>query len=247
MTEPIHNPPPQQGHTTASPWQLEQPGLSIRRIESFILRAPVSKPVVSTLATISERVCLLVRVEDQDGAHGWGEIYCTLPSYGAEHRAQVLHQTLAPLLLGQTLRNPAHFWQMASNKTHAMALQTGEPGPIAATLGGLDCALWDLFARKAGQALCSLLGAAPRTVPAYASGLNPADGPEVVAQCRQAGYTGYKLKIGFGAPIDCGNLQRIQADMQPGEELMVDVNQGWSLAQALEMAPLLAPFPLAWV
>lgn len=223
------------------------PGVRIGRIASFIYRARVSLPVVSTLATIAERVCLLLRIEDEDGAWGWGEVYSTLPAYGAEHRALVLHHTLAPLLLGQTVAHPARFWTQASQRMQAMALQTGEPGPLGAVLGALDCALWDLFARKAGLPLCALLGRDPLPVPAYASGLNPADGPEVVARSRAAGFVAFKQKIGFGAEVDLANLARIRAAMKPGEELMVDVNQGWSLPQALAMAPRLAPFELAWV
>ena len=231
----------------SSPLTMDHQPVVIRRIESFVYRAPVDKPVVSTLAKITERVSLLVRIEDQDGAFGWGEIYSTLPSYGAEHRAMVLHRTIWPLLLGQQVTNPAKFWAMATQKTHAMTIQTGEPGPMAAVLGGLDCALWDLFARKAAQPLCSFLGTPPRPVPAYASGLNPADGPEVVAVSRANGFRAFKQKIGFGDASDLSILQRIRDGMADHERLMVDVNQGWTLAQALHMAPLLAPFQLDWV
>lgn len=223
------------------------PPVVIRRLETFVYRATVNKPVVSTLGRITDRVSLLVRVEDHDGAFGWGEIYSSLPSYGAEHRAMVLHRTIAPLLLAQAVSDPAGCWQMLSQKIHAWAIQTGEPGPVAAVLGGLDCALWDLFARRAGKPLCTLLGAAPRSVPAYASGLNPADGPEVVEQCRAIGFRAFKQKIGFGEAIDLANLTHIRSGMSADEALMVDVNQGWTLSQALRMAPLLAPFRLAWI
>jgi D-galactarolactone cycloisomerase len=224
-----------------------QPAVEIRRLQTFVFRATVDKPVVSSLARIPDRVSVLVRVEDRDGVFGWGEIYSTLPSYGAEHRAMVLHRTVAPLLLAETITDPAECWQTLSRKTHAWAIQTGEPGPVGAVLGGLDCALWDLFARRAGKPLCTLLGTAPRPVPAYASGLNPADGPEVVEQSRAQGFRAFKQKIGFGEEIDLSNLTRIRAGMRAGEALMVDVNQGWTLQQALQMAPLLDPFGLGWI
>ena len=220
---------------------------TIRRIETFIYRAKVAKPVVSTLASISQRVALLVRVEDGDGAFGWGEVYGTMPPYGAEHRANVVHQSLAPLLLGQAIRKPAECWLALSKRMQAMAIQTGEPGPFSAALGGLDCALWDLLARRAGLPLCALLGRRVTSVPAYASGLNPADGPEVVEASRALGFRAFKQKIGFGEDTDLGNLGRIRAGMAAGEALMVDVNQGWSIDAALAMAPKLTAFDLAWV
>ncbi len=226
---------------------LPQPPVVIRRVETFIYRVKVDKPVVSTLATIAHRTALLLRVEDSEGAFGWGEVYATLPSYGAEHRAQTVHKLLSSLLIGHVIRQPAECWQRLTQKTHAMAIQTGEKGPISAAIAGLDCALWDLFARRAGVPLCTLLGSAPQALPAYASGLNPADGPQVVQACRAQGFRAFKQKIGFGDPVDLGNLTRIRADMAAHESLMVDVNQGWTLAQALRMAPQLSPFDLAWV
>jgi L-alanine-DL-glutamate epimerase-like enolase superfamily enzyme len=230
---------------------IVQPPTVIRRIDTFLYRAKVSKPVVSTITTLDRRVALLVRVEDGDGAFGWGEIYATMPTYGAEHRVQTLHKLLAPLVIGKAIARPAECWQMLTQKTYAMAIQTGELGPISAAIGGLDCALWDLFARRAGVPLCSLLASLPSgarvALPAYASGLNPADGPEVVEASRARGFRAFKQKIGFGEDVDIGNLQRIRAGMQAGEALMVDVNQGWPIEEALRMAPKLTRFDLAWV
>ncbi len=233
--------------TSFHPPHSAQPSVQIEKIETFLYRVKVSKPVVSTLASIGQRVALLVRLQDQDGAFGWGEIYSTLPSFGAEHRAQVVHQLLAPHVLRQTITDPSLLWQALSQKLHAMAIQTGEPGPIAAALGGLDCALWDLLARRANVPLYQLLGGDGASVPAYASGLNPADGPEVVAQSRAQGFTAFKQKIGFGEPTDLHNLRTIRQDMAAHERLMVDVNQGWTLEHALHMAPLMSEFDLAWV
>ncbi|MFZ2736675.1 MAG: mandelate racemase/muconate lactonizing enzyme family protein [Burkholderiaceae bacterium] len=226
---------------------LPQDPVVIRRIETFIYRVKVDKPVVSTLAILGHRTALLVRVEDSDGTFGWGEVYATMPTYGAEHRALTVHKLLAPLLLGHSFHQPAECWQMLTEKTHNLAIQTGEAGPISAAIGGLDCALWDLLARRAKLPLCSLLGSEPKDLSAYASGLNPADGPQVVAACRAQGFNAFKQKIGFGQNVDLENLRSIRADMAEHEALMVDVNQGWTLEQALDMAPQLTPFNLSWI
>lgn len=224
-----------------------QPPLRIEKIQTYLYRAKVSQPVVSTLATLSQRTALLVRLQDADGAHGWGEIYSTMPTFGAEHRAQVVHQWLAPKLLGQTITDPGEMWLGLTQKMHALAIQTGEPGPLSAAIGGLDCAVWDLLARRARMPLYQLLGGSARSVRAYASGLNPADGPAVVVRSREQGFTAFKQKIGFDAALDLGNLNAIRQDMGAHEDLMVDVNQGWTLEQALHMAPRLTPFDLRWV
>ncbi len=43
-----------------------------------------------------------------------------------------------------------------------LAIQSGEPGPIAQVIAGVDLAVWDLCARRAGQPLWRLLGGGER-------------------------------------------------------------------------------------
>lgn len=45
---------------------------------------------------------VLVRVTDDDGISGWGEIWCNFPAIGAKHRARLVDSVLAPLLTGST-------------------------------------------------------------------------------------------------------------------------------------------------
>lgn len=220
---------------------------TIARIETFVFRVPIDKPVVAAFGTFTDRVAVLVRVEDRDGAHGWGEIWSNFPSYGAEHRARVLHAAVAPRALRQTVGDPAALWHTLSAATHVWAVQSGEPGPLAAALAGLDQAVWDLAARRAGTPLCGLLGGASSAVPVYASGINPGDGPAIVARKRAEGYRAFKQKIGFGEDTDLGNLSALRQVLRADERLMVDVNQGWSIEQAVRLAPAMAGFALDWV
>ena len=55
-----------------------------------------------------------------------------------------------------------------------------------------------------------------------------------------------KLKIGFDPAGDRANLTALRGLVGDGL-LAADVNQGWTIAQALELAPQLAPFALAWL
>ena len=69
-----------------------------------MLRWPVRVPVRTSFGTMHDRPAVLVRVEDAEGAHGWGEAWCNFPSCGAEHRARLIETVLAPLLVGRALR-----------------------------------------------------------------------------------------------------------------------------------------------
>jgi len=220
---------------------------TIARISTSVFRAPVGEPVVTSFGAIPDRVSVVVRVEDADGAHGWGEVWCNFPSYGAEHRGLVLHRTLAPMVLGRAVDDPAALWRELAMRTHVLAVQSGDAGAFAAALAGLDAALWDLKARRAGLPLARLLGGEVREVPVYASGLNPGDGPETVERARAEGYRRFKQKIGFGEEIDLPNLRRIASGLRVGEALLVDVNQGWTAEEARRMAPKLNELPLGWV
>jgi len=222
-------------------------GFTIARIETFVLRAPVEAPVTTSFGSMAERVSVLVRAEDADGAHGWGEVWCNFPSYGAEHRGLVLHRTLAPMALGRTVDDPAALWRDLAMRTHVLAVQSGDAGALSAALAGLDSALWDLKARRAGLPLAHLLGGAVRDVPAYASGLNPGDGPETAERARAEGYRRFKQKIGFGEEVDLPNLRRIASGLREGEALFADANQGWTTEEARRMAPGLNELPLGWI
>ncbi len=217
------------------------------RIDAFVFRAPIATPVRTSFGTMHDRPAVFVRVEDTDGAVGWGEIWCNFPACGAEHRARLLETVMAPLLIGQRFDSPAAAFQWISERTDVLAIQSGEAGPMAQTIAGIDLALWDLCARRAGQPLWRYLGGRQDRVGVYASGINP-DAPQRVAAARLAdGYRAFKLKIGFGEERDLANLAAMREVIGPDLPLMVDANQAWSLAQACRIAPALAPFGLGWL
>lgn len=217
----------------------------IARLDALAYVAPVP-PVVTSFATMRERPALVLRIEDADGAHGWGEIWCNFPAGGWAHRLCLLQQTLGPWLLGREAGDPAELHRLASAAFRILAIQSGEPGPVAQVLAGLDTALWDLAARRAGLSLCRLLGARePEPMPAYASGINPGGAAETVAAARADGFRAFKLKTGFAA--DAANLRAVRDAMRAGERLMVDYNQALDPEVAATRLPELAEHGLDWI
>lgn len=220
---------------------------AIGRVAAYVLRWPVATPVRTSFGVMHDRPMVLVEVEAGDGLSGWGEIWCNFPAVGAEHRARLVESVFAPLLAGRDAGDPAALFQEFSAKTAVLAIQAGEPGPIAQCIAGIDIALWDLAARRAGQPLWRLLGGVDPTIGVYASGLNP-DAPERLAAARRDdGYRAFKLKVGFGAERDVANLGALRETLGPGVGLMVDANQAWTPGEAREMAPRIAEFGLDWL
>ena len=223
--------------------------LSLRLVslQAFVLRCPSPVPVRTSFGTMHDRPAVFVRAETVDGAVGWGEIWCNFPACGAEHRARLLDTVVAPLLLNQDFADPAQAYAHATRKTEVLALQSGEPGPIAQVISGVDLALWDLCARRTGLPLFRLLGGRQARVPVYASGINPEGALEVVQRKHAQGYRAFKLKIGFDDAQDQANLQALRDWLGPEAVLMADVNQAWDLPHALAMLPQLGAYGLAWL
>ena len=228
---------------------------AIARVEAHVLRWPVRVPVRTSFGTMHDRPAVLVRIEDADGAHGWGEAWCNFPACGAEHRARLIETVLAPLLVGRTFASAEAAFRDLSANTAVLAIQSGEPGPIAQSIAGIDIALHDLAARRARQPLWRLLarntgavGArAPATLSVYASGINPDQPGRVVEALRREGHTAFKLKVGFGAARDLANLADVRAAAGPEATVMVDANQAWPLEDAIAMSQRLAAFAPAWL
>lgn len=221
--------------------------LHIRSLRALVYRAPLETPVTTSFGTMHDRPMVLVRVEDDDGALGWGEVWCNFPAVGAEHRARLIESVLAPLLEGRAFASPGEAFRRVCDGTAVLAMQCAEPGPFAQSIAGVDIALWDLTARRSGEPLWRVLGGAGPLVRVYASGLNPV-APEALAAVRQGeGFRAFKLKVGFGAERDAANLAALRSVLGTQAQLMVDANQAWDLGQACEMAPRLERFDVRWL
>ena len=79
----------------------------VRSAEIFVFRAPIEKAVRTSFGIMHDRPAVLLRLEDEDGMHGWGEAWCNFPSCGAEHRARLLETAILPKVVGKPWSSPA--------------------------------------------------------------------------------------------------------------------------------------------
>jgi L-alanine-DL-glutamate epimerase-like enolase superfamily enzyme len=219
---------------------------TIRSIEAFCYRYPLATPVVTSFGKMLNRPAVFVRAIDEDGVEGWGEAWSNFPAPGAEHRARLVNEVLAPGLIGRKFDGPAQAFDALTRGTEVLALQCGEPGPFAQAISGIDLALWDLSARRGRLPLWRLLGGQSSRIKVYASGINPGGAAQTAEAALKRGHRALKLKVGFGAETDLTNLAALRAIVGDGM-LATDANQGWTARQALEMLPRLAEFDLRWL
>ena len=135
---------------------------TLARVEAHVFRTPIKEPVRTSFGTMTERAAVFVRVEDSDGARGWGEIWCNFPNAAAEHRALLFADIVAPRALGKSVDDPVALWAEIERALHVLRIQSGDAGAFSAAAAGLDLAIHDLRARKRGLPLWRALGGTRR-------------------------------------------------------------------------------------
>lgn len=231
----------------ATEYQGKDLSIVIGKATSVVLRAPIETPVQTSFGIMTDRPAVYLILEDVQGNTGIGEVWCNFPACGAEHRARLLQTVILPNLRGKAFSDPQQCFHTLEKQFRRLAVQTGEFGPIAQCLAGVDIALWDLVAKRLHTPLYQLLGATSHRIGAYASGINPTGAVDTFERCRNAGYNAFKLKIGFGEAIDLPNIEGICGRLSDGSVLMVDANQAWSLQDAISQSGRLKDFPLGWL
>jgi D-galactarolactone cycloisomerase len=221
--------------------------IQIAAVEAFCFRAPLEQPLRVAFGVFRDRPSVLVHVVDKDGAEGWGEAWSNFPTVGAEHRARLVSDVIGPRLVGRSLAAPEETFGTLSRELEVLVLQTGEIGPIAQAIAGIDIAVWDLAARRAGMPLYRFLGGAPKDrVPVYATGLSPDDPQELFARWHAAGHRAFKLKTGFGEERDVKNLSALRATVGDAAVITIDSNQIHSADQAIALSRAAAKYDVTW-
>lgn len=222
--------------------------IDVARIQAWAYRCPTPTPVATSFGIMHDRPAVLVRLEDRDGAFGWGEVWANWPAAGAEHRVRLLEMDIAQLIIGKTFKSPSDAFHFLECETRIRAVQCGEIGPFAQVIAGLDIALWDMAARKAGVPLRKYIRAdAPDNVPAYASGIQISAAEDLVPAARAAGHQRFKLKVGFDMDRDISSVEGIQSGLQGNEFIACDANQAWTLDQAIIFAKAIENLPIHWL
>ena len=139
-------------------------------------------------------------------------------------------------------------------KLRRAAGSSGPGGIFSLALSAVDIACWDLKGKAAGKSVCALLGDLRDRVPTYASGAlmrqHPVDylakaGPRLV----DMGFRQMKMQCG-SEPTVAGSVERVRVMREvigPDIDLMCDINQLWSVHQAIDVGTRIADYHLFWL
>jgi len=180
----------------------------------------------------------LVRVDTADGTVAWGESYCVEP----RALAAVFETLVEPLARGKDGGSDDLLPAM-QRTLHNL----GRSGPVVHALAGLDIALWDLRAKRAGVPLHQLLGGKRRDrVRVYASLLQYYGDAgrlhEVASRARDEGYAEIKLH-----ERTADALAAVRRAVGPRVPVMVDTNCAWVPGQAEARITAMLPHDPYWI
>jgi L-alanine-DL-glutamate epimerase-like enolase superfamily enzyme len=107
--------------------------------------------------------------------------------------------------------------------------------PAGAARNAVDCALWDLEAKKAGKPVWELAGLDQPGPEITAYTLSLASPEEMQKQAAENAHRPL-LKIKLGTPEDMPRLEAVRAGA-PDARIIIDANEGWSAEVYAELAP----------
>lgn len=115
--------------------------------------------------------------------------------------------------------------------------------PAGGARNAIDCALWDLEAKQQGKRVWDLAGIPlQEVITVNTVGI---DSPEVMAETAKSLDTPkIKVKLDGKEPLAC--IQAVCA-ARPDAQIVVDVNQGWSFEQLVELAPKFSELGVAMI
>lgn len=228
--------------------------MRITKVDTIIVRVPLGQQrFLSSQCAFPERNSLLVRVETDEGIHGWGEG----GQYGPpEPVASCINHVLVPLITG---KNPLDHGRI-SLELYAATRDYGQKGPYIEALSAIDIALWDIAGQALGVPVSRLLGGAFRdTVPSYATGCYYRGGnhldhrstlaglAEEAKSYREAGFRMLKMKVGLlRVEDDWERVAAVREAIGPECTLLVDANHAYNAMTAVHMARGLERHNVRW-
>jgi len=117
--------------------------------------------------------------------------------------------------------------------------------PAGAARNAVDCALWDLEAKRAGRRVWDLAGL-PVPGPEITAYTLSLDTPEAMQAQAEIHAHRPMLKIKLGTPDDMPRLEAVRRGA-PEAKIIVDANEGWSAEVYADLAPHLVRLGVALV
>lgn len=221
--------------------------MNIEHVEAIPLDMALSEVFKGGTYQVASRPTIVTRVHLTNGMVG--ETYGGDEFHTQREIVEVVRQHLAPLLIGQDVRDFQRLWErmfhidldLGNRGLHQLDMHPR--GILMQAISCLDNAMWDARGKLYQTPVYKLLGGVRERVPVISiGGYYPKDGKdpleaiaEEVDMVRAAGCMGIKMKVGR-ASLD-EDLARVRAARKAGGQdfvVTVDANQGWDPLDAVK-------------
>ena len=219
--------------------------LTITRIETEQIRVPLARVYQGSHYKMTHRSTILTRIHTASGLVG--EAYAGDEDAGLAEIDAIIHDEIAPKLLGQDGSAIEKCWELARPATWDI-LRDRRLGLVAC--GSIDLTLWDLFGRSLKTPLWKLWGGYRSKIPVISIGgyyKSDLSIEEEVEYLFKEQFAGMKFKIGGMSPEDdVKRFRRARAVGGDDFRIAVDANQGYTVPDAITFSHLVREDNLLW-
>lgn len=221
--------------------------MKIADIRTHLLSVPFTDPPKTGFLTLEKIDLLIVEVEMDNGVIGVGHLH---PLAGGMRTLEMcIHEMLKPAIMGEDASDPAGLWQTLWIRTFIQ----GRMGLSVMAQSAIDIALWDALGKERNAPLWSLWGGSGEPMPIYGSGCFRGLGPDGMIDKAEGyvaqGFKAIKMQVAhcFTHDEDEANVRNMRTTLGDDIEIMVDVNQGWTVDEAIACGRRLDAYNLSWL
>ncbi|MDX2138210.1 MAG: mandelate racemase/muconate lactonizing enzyme family protein [Chloroflexota bacterium] len=212
--------------------------LTIQAIETEAIRVPLNRVYRGSKYSMQNRCTIITRILTHQGVVG--EVYTGDTDDEQHVILKIIHDELAPALVGKDVFNTEGCWEAMKPATYDILR---DRGVVMQAISAVDTAIWDTVGKALDIPLYRLWGGYTNVLPMTAIGGYYGQTRDELAR-EVADYIGYgvigmKFKVGGATPEE--DLERLKVAVEVGGagfRLMVDANQGYDLQQTIRFVRL---------
>ena len=217
---------------------------TIRRVEFFRAVSTLSRPIADSTHSIPEIGFVVTRITLASGITG--EAYLLSFHYSQQAIAGALRD-IAAMAEGWDVSRTGEFIKHFERESEYF----GNVGLHRWALGSINIAMWDAWAKTLGVPVHKLFDTHRDRVPLYGSGgwlsYSAAELIDEVTGYVKRGFRAVKIKVGSPAvATDIERLTKVREAVGPAIDIMMDANQGMTVATSLELLSAVRPLRIGW-
>lgn len=223
--------------------------ITITEIEQIPLVVPLGRTYRGSYYSMTHRCTVLTQVHTSAGIIGTA--YAADEEHTLAEIVEVVRREISPRLIGENAMAIERCWELAYPVTFDQ-LRDRRIGLVA--LAGIDTALWDVVGQVVGRPLFELWGGYRDRLPVNIIGGYYGDLVDVagevadeVGEWVDMGFQGCKFKLGAQpTAVDAARVEACRTAAGDDFVITIDANQGYTLADALDLCARVADFDIRW-